>query len=84
MREPSPVELERALAAIRARGHSVTHALETWLVEHPSQRELFVIDAGPAPVGRGEAYTTWLVTFARDGSVLGVSQFASNACRPLR
>jgi hypothetical protein len=77
-------ELERALAAIRGAGGDVAHVLETWAVDRGAKREIFVVDAGASPVERGEPYATWLVTFARDGSLLGVDRFESLACRPLR
>jgi hypothetical protein len=77
-------ELERALTAIRGAGGDVAHVLEVWAVDHGAKREVFVVDAGTSPVGRGEPYATWLVTFALDGSLLGVDRFESRACRPLR
>jgi hypothetical protein len=77
-------ELERVLAAIRGAGGDVSRVLETWVVDHGARREVFVIDGGDSPVERGEPYATWLVTFAPDGSLLGVDRFESRACRRLR
>lgn len=84
MADPSPSDVERALAAIRDAKGNVARVSETWTVEHAGRRDIFIVDAGMRAVESGDAYTTWLVSFGAGGTLLGVERFTSRACRPLR
>jgi hypothetical protein len=80
--QPVAAELVRAVAAIEAAGGSIAQIADSWTLDTPGRRQIFIVDAGTAPLQRGTLYTTWTITLTNDGSILAVESFTSTACRP--
>jgi hypothetical protein len=73
-------ERAAALAAIRQAGGTLPDPIDAWASDEPGRRQIFVTALSPT-LNRGEAYDTWVVTLAADGSAISVERFRSTACR---
>jgi len=71
-------ELRVACDAIRRAGGTVVQEVEAWASRGPPL--LVFVAPIDGSIGRGNAYDTWVITFAPDGSPWNAEQFRSAAC----
>jgi len=73
--------LTTALDAIRSGDGTEFAVIDTWQTSTGDGHQVFVSVAPGSRLERGDVYETWVVILGRNGDVVSLERFSSQACR---